>query len=155
MSNQLEQSQNQNFLNLETLRMDGHGVKTPVWFVQNGKRLYVRTMSDSWKVKRMRNYPQVNIVPCKTWVTPSASGYQPRHGCLPMSPGKKKLTSYSTKSRGCKNTPSILKAICAKIRWRRWKSSCSQFRNRLFKLNIHTTNRSAWSRVDSTSSAFL
>lgn len=65
MSNNLQQFQNQNFLNLETFRKDGRGVKTPVWFVQDGNQLYVRTMADSWKVKRMRNFPQVNIVPCK------------------------------------------------------------------------------------------
>jgi uncharacterized protein len=65
MNNNLQQFQNQNFLNLETFRKDGRDVKTPVWFVQEGERLYVRTLADSWKVKRVRNNPQVKIAPCK------------------------------------------------------------------------------------------
>ena len=55
----------QKYLNLETFRKNGIGVKTPVWFVQEGEVLYVRTIADSYKVKRIRNNPQVNIAPCK------------------------------------------------------------------------------------------
>ncbi len=65
MNNILQQFQNQSFLNLETFYQDGRGVKTPVWFVQDGDKLYVRTVADSWKVKRTRNHPDVMIVPCK------------------------------------------------------------------------------------------
>ena len=65
MNKNLQQFQNQSFLNLETFYKDGRGVKTPVWFVQDGERLYVRTVANSWKVKRARNNPQVKIVPCK------------------------------------------------------------------------------------------
>ena len=65
MNSPLQQFQNQAFLNLETFRKNGTGVKTPVWFVQDGELLYVRTVADSWKVKRVRNNPQVNVVPCK------------------------------------------------------------------------------------------
>lgn len=39
----LQQFENQQFLNLETFRKNGIGVKTPVWFVQDGETLYVRT----------------------------------------------------------------------------------------------------------------
>jgi PPOX class probable F420-dependent enzyme len=56
---------NQKYLNLETFRRDGRGVRTPVWFVQDGELLYVRTVADSGKVKRIRNQAQVNIAPCK------------------------------------------------------------------------------------------
>jgi uncharacterized protein len=55
----------QKYLNLETFRKSGVGVRTPVWFVQDGQELYVRTIADSGKVKRIRNHPQVNIAPCK------------------------------------------------------------------------------------------
>ena len=41
------------------------GVKTPVWFVQDGDIFYVRTVANSGKVKRIRNNGQVNIAPCK------------------------------------------------------------------------------------------
>jgi PPOX class probable F420-dependent enzyme len=57
--------ENQKYLNLETFRRSGLSVKTPVWFVQNGDTLFVRTGADSGKVKRIRNNSQVNIVPCK------------------------------------------------------------------------------------------
>jgi len=62
---QLAQFENQSFLNIETFRKDGAGVKTPVWFVQDGDRLYVRTVADSWKVRRVRKNPQVKVVSCK------------------------------------------------------------------------------------------
>ena len=65
MNSPLQPFQNQAFLNLETFRKDGTGVKTPVWFVQDGDLLYMRTVADSWKVKRVRSNPQVNVVPCK------------------------------------------------------------------------------------------
>jgi uncharacterized protein len=55
----------QKYLNLETIRKSGVGVKTPVWFVHDGNVLYVRTVANSGKVKRIRNHPQVNIAPCK------------------------------------------------------------------------------------------
>lgn len=56
---------NQQYLNLETYRRNGAAIKTPVWFVQDGETLYVRTIANSGKVKRIRNNPQVNVAPCK------------------------------------------------------------------------------------------
>lgn len=55
----------QQYLNLETFRKSGQGVKTPVWFVQDGDTLFVRTMANSGKVKRIRYSGRVNIAPCK------------------------------------------------------------------------------------------
>ena len=55
----------QQFLNIETFRKSGLGVKTPVWFVQDGETIYVRTIANSGKVKRIRHNGQVNIAPCK------------------------------------------------------------------------------------------
>lgn len=59
------QFHDQEFLSLETFRKNGIGVKTPMWFVQEGDVFYFWTISDSGKVKRIRNNPQVNIAPCK------------------------------------------------------------------------------------------
>jgi hypothetical protein len=53
------------YINLETFRKSGVGVKTPVWFVQDGDTIFVRTVANSGKVKRIRNNGQVNIAPCK------------------------------------------------------------------------------------------
>lgn len=63
----------QKYLNIETFRRSGIGVKTPVWFVQDGETLFIRTVGNSGKVKRVRNNPQVNIVPCKMDGTPIGS----------------------------------------------------------------------------------
>ena len=42
------------YLNLETFRKNGDGVKTPVWFAQEGESLYVMTIPTSGKAKRIR-----------------------------------------------------------------------------------------------------
>jgi PPOX class probable F420-dependent enzyme len=55
----------QKYLSLETFRRNGVGVRTPVWFVQDGEALFVRTIANSGKVKRIRNNAHVNIAPCK------------------------------------------------------------------------------------------
>lgn len=55
----------QQYLNLETFRKNGTGVKTPVWFVADGDALFVRTDAASGKVKRIRNHPQIRIAACK------------------------------------------------------------------------------------------
>jgi uncharacterized protein len=61
----LDQFTKKKYLNLETFRRNGESMKTPVWFVQDGETIYVRTVANSGKVKRIRNNAQVNIVPCK------------------------------------------------------------------------------------------
>src|SRR5437667_588770 len=60
------------YLNLETFKKDGTGVKSPVWFAADSlssldskdARLYVYTIGVSGKVKRIRNNPRVKIAPC-------------------------------------------------------------------------------------------
>ena len=75
----LEQFEKQKYLNLETFRKNGQSMKTPVWFTQAGQTIYVLTMANSGKVKRIRNNGWVNIAPCKmdgkltgTWVQAQA-----------------------------------------------------------------------------------
>jgi PPOX class probable F420-dependent enzyme len=60
-----EQLSRQQYLNIETFRKSGLGVKTPVWFVQDGETVFIRTIANSGKVKRIRHTGQVNIAPCK------------------------------------------------------------------------------------------
>jgi len=55
----------QQYLNLETFRKNGNGIKTPVWFVEDDGTLFIRTDATSGKVKRIRNHQQVHIAPCK------------------------------------------------------------------------------------------
>ena len=61
----LEKFANQPYLNLETFRRNGDSMHTPVWFVQDGQKLYIRTMAESGKVKRVRNNPKVNVAVCE------------------------------------------------------------------------------------------
>jgi len=60
------------YLNLETFKKSGDGVKTPVWFAadpatnlaSSGAKLYLYTIGVSGKVKRVRNNARVKIAPC-------------------------------------------------------------------------------------------
>jgi uncharacterized protein len=56
------------YLSLTSLKRDGTGVATPVWFAIDGGRLLVLTGAESFKAKRIRRDPSVTIAPC------SASG---------------------------------------------------------------------------------
>lgn len=52
------------YLNLETFRKSGEGVKTPVWFIMDGNIIYIQTQAHSGKVKRIHNNGSVTIAPC-------------------------------------------------------------------------------------------
>jgi PPOX class probable F420-dependent enzyme len=52
------------YISLETFKKSGEGVKTPVWFAQDGDVLYIYTDAGSWKVKRIRNNPRVRVALC-------------------------------------------------------------------------------------------
>ena len=62
---------NKKYLNLETFKKNGEGVRTPVWFAADpaanldstDAKLYVYTIGVSGKVKRIRNNPRVRIAP--------------------------------------------------------------------------------------------
>jgi PPOX class probable F420-dependent enzyme len=60
----LEPFANQKYLNLESFKKDGTGVATPLWFVEQDGTIYVYTLANAWKVKRIRNNPRVRIAPC-------------------------------------------------------------------------------------------
>jgi PPOX class probable F420-dependent enzyme len=51
------------YINLITFRKNGQSVTTPVWFAQQGERLYVMTVDGSGKVKRIRNCARVEVGP--------------------------------------------------------------------------------------------
>jgi len=54
----------QKYISLTTFRKTGVGVPTPVWFGEDGDKLYVMTRHDLGKAKRIRNNPQVKVAPC-------------------------------------------------------------------------------------------
>ncbi len=59
----LGQFRDRRYLNLESYRKDGRAVRTPLWFAEEDGLLYIYTLADSGKVKRIRHNPQVRIVP--------------------------------------------------------------------------------------------
>jgi len=59
----LKQFEKQQYLNIETFRKNGQGVKTPVWFVQDGETLQIWTQAGSGKAKRIRNNGTVRVAP--------------------------------------------------------------------------------------------
>jgi uncharacterized protein len=62
-NDKLAQFLNQNYLNLESYRRSGTPVATPMWFAERGGTLYVYSLADAGKVKRIRNNARVRIVP--------------------------------------------------------------------------------------------
>ena len=54
----------QKYISLGTFRNNGVKIATPVWFGEDGDKLYVMTRSDMGKTKRIRNNAQVTIAPC-------------------------------------------------------------------------------------------
>ncbi len=62
----------QKYLNFETFKKSGEGVKTPIWFAadpttsldSSEAKLFAYTIGVSGKVKRIRNNPRVRIAPC-------------------------------------------------------------------------------------------
>jgi len=59
----LSQFAGRRYIALETFRRNGEGVRTPVWFAEQGGKLYVWTISESAKAKRIRNNPRVRVNP--------------------------------------------------------------------------------------------
>ena len=52
------------YLSFATFRKTGAEVRTPVWFAQQGDRVYLFSNSDAGKVKRLRNSARARVAPC-------------------------------------------------------------------------------------------
>jgi len=52
------------YINLESFKKDGGGVKTPVWCAGLDGKIVVLTDGTSYKVKRIRRNPKVRVAPC-------------------------------------------------------------------------------------------
>tara|TARA_B100001287_G_C22241737_1_gene326279 strand:+ start:92 stop:472 length:381 start_codon:yes stop_codon:yes gene_type:complete len=58
-------SKQQHYINLSTKKRDGTYVNTPVWFAHaNPSTLYVYSVKNSGKVKRIRNFRRVRLASC-------------------------------------------------------------------------------------------
>ena len=63
-SQSLDPFAGQRYLNLESYKRDGTPVQTPVWFAEEEGVLYVYTLANAGKVKRIRRDPHIRIAPC-------------------------------------------------------------------------------------------
>src|ERR1043166_2989539 len=54
----------QKYLNLERVKRDGTPVQTPVWFAEEQGILYVYTLANAGKVKRIRRNSRIRIALC-------------------------------------------------------------------------------------------
>jgi len=79
----LKQFEKQQYLNIETFRKNGQGVKTPVWFVQDGETLHIWTFAGAGKIKRIRRDGSVRVAPSAVsgelvgdWVNAQAVAYE-------------------------------------------------------------------------------
>lgn len=63
MDRVMDRFNGRSFITLETYRRNGQGVRTPVWFAAEAGLLYVRTMEQSGKVKRVNRDSRVRVVP--------------------------------------------------------------------------------------------
>ena len=83
------------YLNLETFRKNGQGVRTPVWFAGEPgqgapEKVYVYSTENSGKAKRIRNHGRARVAPCSgrgkllgEWMEARAgivSGAEAEHG---------------------------------------------------------------------------
>ena len=51
------------YVSLTTFKRDGSPVASPVWLAGRGGTYVIMTADDSWKVKRLRNDPRVEVAP--------------------------------------------------------------------------------------------
>ena len=64
MSVDVHQFDDYKYINLETYKKNGKSISTPVWFVIENNLIFVVTRSSTGKVKRLKNNPNVRIMPC-------------------------------------------------------------------------------------------
>jgi PPOX class probable F420-dependent enzyme len=64
MSVDVHQFERYKYINLETYKKNGKPISTPVWFVIENNLIFIVTRSSTGKVKRLKNNPNVRIMPC-------------------------------------------------------------------------------------------
>jgi PPOX class probable F420-dependent enzyme len=68
---------------LTTYRRDGTPVGTPVNIAVDGDRAFIRTFDTAWKLKRIRNNPEVQVAPSTVGGKPTGPATGPTLGCSP------------------------------------------------------------------------
>ncbi len=63
---------------LVTYKRDGTPVGTPVSIAVEGERAFVRTWDTAWKLRRIRNNPEVEVAPCTARGRPTGPPFHAR-----------------------------------------------------------------------------
>lgn len=103
--------QDQQFMNLTTYRKNGLSVTTPVWFAQEGDRLYVYTQANSGKIKRARNNGKVEVGPCDRVGRPLGPVQSATAQILPPDEGKRADRLITRKYGWLKRVFTLIAAI--------------------------------------------
>ena len=74
----LEPFVDQNTVLLTTYRRDGTGVGTPVHIAVDGERAFIRTWDTAWKLRRIRNNPEVEVAPSTVGGRPTGPAIRAR-----------------------------------------------------------------------------
>lgn len=64
MSDASQALQGHKYINLETFKRNGEGVKTPIWFAHDGDGFVFMTDGRSWKCKRLRRNADCRYAAC-------------------------------------------------------------------------------------------
>jgi uncharacterized protein len=68
-----KQFSSESYISLETYKKSGEAVRSPVWVVEEGGVVFVRTDPTSWKAKRIRKNQRVRVAPSDMRGKPTGS----------------------------------------------------------------------------------
>ena len=83
MTAQRDEPRGDRFFAFTTFRRDGSPVTTPLWLAPDGDRWYAYTPERSWKVRRLRRDPRVEVAPSDFPGTPHGPWRSGRARILP------------------------------------------------------------------------
>ncbi|WP_425425503.1 PPOX class F420-dependent oxidoreductase [Amycolatopsis marina] len=81
----VEQRVGDEYFALRTFRQDGSPVSTPIWLAPADEYLYAYTPSRSWKIRRIRRNPTVEVAPSDFAGEPHGPWRPGRATVLPVS----------------------------------------------------------------------
>ena len=82
---------------LTTFRKDGSAVPTPLWAAPDGDGLVVWTVTDSYKVKRIRRSPEVTVAACDARGNPKGAAIAGRATILDAAGTERARSAISRK----------------------------------------------------------
>lgn len=99
MSTEFDTVASAKYVLLTTFRKDGSPVATPLWAAAEGDNLLMWTVTDSYKVKRIRRNPKVTVAVCDARGNPKGDPVEARAEVLDAS-GTEHVRSLITRKYG-------------------------------------------------------